>query len=79
MDYPRLEEESQKCAVYERNKIERPCSRRKADNNMIVQTDCTSRKHTLYFENTDRRVQLTRVESKEFEIWFDRKKKETST
>lgn len=42
---------------------------------MQVYTDFTSGKHTLVFAN-GRRVELTKEESKEFEKWFEEKKKE---
>lgn len=42
---------------------------------MIVQTDFTTKRHTLVFQ--DRRIQLTDLESREFERWFEGKKAET--
>ena len=43
---------------------------------MLVETDFTSRRHTLAFEG--RRIDLTKKESEEFESWLDRKLAEQS-
>jgi hypothetical protein len=41
---------------------------------MIVETDFTSKKHTLVFEN--RRINLDKSESKEFERWFEQRRQD---
>jgi hypothetical protein len=40
---------------------------------MIVETDFTSRKHTLSFETSHRRIALDKAESEELEKWFQSK------
>lgn len=40
---------------------------------MIVETDFTSNRHTLVFEN--RRIDLDKSESRELELWLEQKLK----
>ena len=41
---------------------------------MIVETDFTTKQHTLVFE--ERRIELDKAESREFNRWFERKRQE---
>ncbi|KKN08154.1 hypothetical protein LCGC14_1059660 [marine sediment metagenome] len=43
---------------------------------MQVETDFTSGLHTLAFEKSKMRINLTKEEGDEFEAWFNRKLKE---
>lgn len=40
---------------------------------MLVETDFTSGRHTLAFEKSKMRINLTKEESQEFNAWFNRK------
>jgi len=44
---------------------------------MKVHTDFTTKKHTLVFETglNSRRIELNKSESREFELWYEQKKK----
>ncbi len=41
---------------------------------MIVETDFTSKRHTLVFES--RRINLDDSESREFESWFEQRRRD---